>query len=182
LYLERSNFDNNARASSVINNNSNAKIFSIKITKRNGIWVENSSKLNIYNSTFDGCYRGIACLSNSEVNAPHCQFIKVRDYSIRCLSSAIINLEGCEISDSSKEFFYSKGGTIKITSSAMKQSNKEIPISLIEESGKITLMNLNIEWKGVFDRSTAFGSADFVQLKDVSLNGNRIADYLFQKQ
>jgi hypothetical protein len=62
----------------------------------------------------------------------------------------------------------------------MKQSDKTKPFSIIEKKGKITLMIVIIEWNGVFDRLSIFANSNFVQLKDVVLNGNQIADYLYK--
>jgi hypothetical protein len=108
---------------------------------------------------------------------------KIREDSIACWDLSIINLGGSEINDSGWEFIHVKnGGIIKINSSKMKQSNKTIPISKIENHGKIFLINVRIELNGAFDPLSTFANANFVQLRNVILNDNRIADYLFEKQ
>jgi hypothetical protein len=89
------------------------------------------------------------------------------------MNSAIINFHGREICDPKKAFFELKRrGIIKIASSQMKQSPKTIPILVIEKNEKVTLKKIKIEWDGEFDGSSVFANADFVQLKDVALNGN----------
>jgi hypothetical protein len=54
-------------------------------------------------------------------------------------------LKGCKIKDPEKSFFYLKKGIMKINSSKLSQSDKAIPISVIEEGGKVILMKIKIE-------------------------------------
>jgi hypothetical protein len=184
LSLNQSSFDNWAWSSIYIDDNSVGEVFTVKISNSNysGVLIGNGSKLNIHDTIIQNCRDGISCFGKSEVNASDCKFNKIQLYPLSCYSSANIILEGCEFNDPKEAFFYLDGGIIKISTSKLCQSNKAIPISEIIGGGKITLMKVRIEWNGLFDRLSSFANADFVQLKDVVLNGNRISDYLLEKQ
>jgi hypothetical protein len=184
LSLERSSFDKSDCGSIFIRNDSVGEVFDVKIRNCQNavIFIYNHSKLNISDSFIENCRNGIASQSNSEVKASNCHFNKMAEYPLCCYSSSIINLDASEMENPGKAFIYLKEGIIKMNLSIMKQSNKEIPLSVIESSGKITLMAVKIDWDGSFDRRSTFTNADFIQLTNVSLNGKRIADFLFEKE
>jgi hypothetical protein len=184
LYLERSVFNQCDSASIYIDNNSTAEIFTSKISNSNleEIYLDNESKLKAQNTIFENCLSSIPAYSNSKANASDCVFNKMRACSASCYFSAFINLDACEVIDPGKGFCYiAYQGILKVNSSKMKQRNKLIPILNIEKGGEISLLKVKIEWNGVFNLSTAFGDAAFIELKDIILNQNRLFDYLFKK-
>jgi hypothetical protein len=135
--VERSKFDHCDSAPIAIFSSSNADIFSCQFLNSNysGVDVCSGSKLRIHGSVFENCNYGIYSYSKSETQVFNCSFRQMREYSIYCKGSAIINLNGCELVDPKKAFFYSTSeGFIKVFSSRMKQSNKDLPIASIENS------------------------------------------------
>jgi hypothetical protein len=150
----------------------------------NGVSNYGGSKTKIFNSVFEKCNRGIYSDNNSEIDAIKCRFLNMKEYSIYCMFSAQVNLEGCTLLDPQKAFFYiSSKSSINSSSSELKQSNSSIPISEIAKTkGKIAILNSSIAWKGNLDYSTAFKNAILVNLKNNNLNGMRLPDYFFNKE
>jgi hypothetical protein len=173
MLVERSTFDKCYHTPIYVQNNSSGNVFNCKIsnTTFSGIYIENKSKLNIQDVTFENCQNLLYLEKNSEIDASNCHFLKMREYSVYCQYSSIASLNACQIVDPGITFFYiGSDGFVKNNSSDLKQSDSSKQFSTIKTNGKLSIIMGSIEWKGVLDYSTEFKDASLVQLQNVHRN------------
>jgi hypothetical protein len=71
---------------------------------------------------------------------------------------------------------------IKCVHSAIKQSNKLIPIFKFGQEGKIFLQDSQIEWDNSINYQNDFKDAIFIHFENIELNHIPLSNYHFEKQ